>query len=139
MLKSAPVHFKCPNCDALYHLVKIEAEPDTIDRWVTCRVCSGPLPAHEGGFALKYFLLRKAGRRQRQHAKMFGANSALSLCCILTAEEADWPNKSAQGYCTEGATTIPTTLIRLCLLRDSQATIRMRASARRFPVQRGKQ
>jgi predicted Zn finger-like uncharacterized protein len=50
----------CPNCDALYQVVKDKAPSGTIDRWVTCQICSGPLPAREGKFVLKYFLLRKA-------------------------------------------------------------------------------
>jgi hypothetical protein len=37
----------CPNCNALYQIVKIEAGPKAIDRRVTCRACGGPLPARE--------------------------------------------------------------------------------------------
>ncbi len=57
-------HFKCPNCGALFHLVKVEAGPETIDRELTCRACGGPLPGREGKLILKYLLLRKAGRVQ---------------------------------------------------------------------------
>ena len=55
----------CPNCNALYQIVKIEAGPKAIDRWITCSACRGPLPAHEGKFVLKYFLLRKAIRSKK--------------------------------------------------------------------------
>jgi len=55
--------FNCPNCNALYHVVKAEVRSEIVDRWVTCRTCSGPLPAREGKFVLKYLLLRKAVRR----------------------------------------------------------------------------
>jgi len=65
MHKSVPAHFNCPNCDALYQLVKTEAGPKTFDRWVTCRACGGPLRAREGEFVLKYFLLREAARRRK--------------------------------------------------------------------------
>jgi hypothetical protein len=59
------VHFNCPNCNALYRLIKAEAGPETItDREIACRVCEGPLAARDGEFVLKYFLLSKAGRRQ---------------------------------------------------------------------------
>jgi hypothetical protein len=57
--------FQCPNCNALYQLVKVEADPRTTDREITCRSCGGPLPGREGKFILTYFLLRKAGRTQK--------------------------------------------------------------------------
>lgn len=56
--------FNCPNCSALYQIIKIEAGPETVDREITCRVCGGPLQGREGNFVLKYFMLRKAGRKQ---------------------------------------------------------------------------
>jgi hypothetical protein len=58
--------FVCPNCDALYELVKVKAGPETVDRAVACRSCGAPLPEREGKFVLKYFLLRKATRRLRR-------------------------------------------------------------------------
>ncbi len=57
--------FHCPNCDALYQVVKDEARRETIDRWVTCQICGGPLPSREGKFTLRYFLLRKGGFSKR--------------------------------------------------------------------------
>jgi hypothetical protein len=56
--------FTCPNCRALYQMVKMEAGPETDSREIVCHVCGGPLAAREGEFALKYFLLRKAARKQ---------------------------------------------------------------------------
>jgi predicted RNA-binding Zn-ribbon protein involved in translation (DUF1610 family) len=58
--------FTCPNCKALYEVVKVEAGPETTNREITCRVCGGPLAGREGTFVLKYFLLREAVRRRRQ-------------------------------------------------------------------------
>jgi hypothetical protein len=55
--------FVCPNCDALYELVKVEAGPETVDRAIACRSCGALLSGREGKFVLKYFLLRKAARR----------------------------------------------------------------------------
>ena len=52
--------FTCPNCQALYHIVEVEAGPETNDREPTCRACGGPLAGRDGKFVLKYFLLRKA-------------------------------------------------------------------------------
>jgi hypothetical protein len=58
--KGTTTHFNCPNCDALYQLIKDEAGPETDNREITCRACGGPLPARDGIFVCKYFLLRKA-------------------------------------------------------------------------------
>jgi predicted Zn finger-like uncharacterized protein len=51
--------FTCPNCNALYEVVKAEPGPETVDRAVACRSCGGPLAGRDGNFVLKYFLLRK--------------------------------------------------------------------------------
>jgi len=59
--------FTCPNCNALYQVVKVEAGPETGNR-VACRACSAPVAARDGEFVLKYFLLRQAIRRRRQGA-----------------------------------------------------------------------
>ena len=63
--------FKCPNCDALYQVVRVEAGPETSDGEIACRVCGSPLAARDGEFVLKYFLLRAARRappRQRRQS-----------------------------------------------------------------------
>jgi hypothetical protein len=39
MAADRPSLFYCPNCNALCHLIKVEAGPETVDRAVTCRVC----------------------------------------------------------------------------------------------------
>ena len=57
--------FHCPNCNALYQVVKQEAGPETVDRELICRSCGVPFPGHEGKFILKYFLRRKSGRTQK--------------------------------------------------------------------------
>ena len=59
---SACNSFTCPNCRALYHVVKAEAGPETDSREIVCRACGRPLAGREGGFVLKYFLLQKADR-----------------------------------------------------------------------------
>jgi hypothetical protein len=61
MQGSKPTYF-CPNCKALYQSVKVEAGPETNDREIACRVCQAPLPAREGKFVLKYFMLREGVR-----------------------------------------------------------------------------
>jgi len=54
--------FNCANCKALYHLIKVEAGPETADRELHCQACDAPLPARDGEFVLKYFLLRKSSQ-----------------------------------------------------------------------------
>ena len=57
--------FTCPNCNALYQLVRVEAGPETVHADLTCRSCGAPLPGREDKFVLKYFHLRNAGRVQK--------------------------------------------------------------------------
>ena len=57
--------FNCPNYNALYQVVRVEAGPETVNRELTCSACGGPLLSREGKFIIKYFLLRKGGRIQR--------------------------------------------------------------------------
>jgi DNA-directed RNA polymerase subunit RPC12/RpoP len=71
MTDQPPVtHYECPNCQAQYRLVRVEAAPDTPYREITCRSCGAPLPAREGRYVLKYFLKdrpraqARAGRRR---------------------------------------------------------------------------
>jgi hypothetical protein len=56
--------FRCPNCKALYDVVKVERGPETVDRDLSCRSCGALLPGREGNFILKYFMLRKALPRE---------------------------------------------------------------------------
>ena len=59
MASRMKLSFNCPHCNALYHIVRGEARPETVYSEITCRACGGSLPAREGQFVLKYFLLRK--------------------------------------------------------------------------------
>ena len=58
--------FRCESCFALYQVVKAPAGTETADLEIACQVCNAPLPAREGQFVLKYFLLRKATRSEVQ-------------------------------------------------------------------------
>src|SRR5262249_48383858 len=46
--------FTCPNCQALYQVVKGEAGPETTFQNVACGACGAPFPGREEGFVLKY-------------------------------------------------------------------------------------
>jgi transcription elongation factor Elf1 len=61
--------FTCPNCGALYEVVKLQAAPETDNREITCSICDDPLAGRKGEFVLKYFLLRKAIRSRRKGKK----------------------------------------------------------------------
>ena len=63
MATNKPSSFNCPNCNALYEVVKLQAGPETNDREITCRNCGNPLIGREGSLVLKYFLLRKCWTR----------------------------------------------------------------------------
>jgi hypothetical protein len=63
---SAFPFFTCPNCDALYQVIKAEAGPETVQHEAACRSCGAPVPGNEGNFVLKYFLLRKKAARSRK-------------------------------------------------------------------------
>jgi hypothetical protein len=67
MTTAKPTFFHCPDCNALYQVVKTEAGPETVDQEITCRGCGAPWAGREGKFVLKYFLLRKSSRVTRTH------------------------------------------------------------------------
>ena len=50
--------FHCPNCNALYKVVRLESKSTERNRQITCRSCGAPLQGREGAFTLKYFLIR---------------------------------------------------------------------------------
>jgi predicted RNA-binding Zn-ribbon protein involved in translation (DUF1610 family) len=55
--------FECPNCGAQYKLVRVETETALPEQKIACRKCGGPLPATEGPFILKYFLVGRSRRK----------------------------------------------------------------------------
>ena len=62
LVQTAEVNFICPHCGSFYEVVRAKALPDSVNRRIACPTCTGPLPAREAQFMLKYFLLRKANR-----------------------------------------------------------------------------
>jgi hypothetical protein len=58
--------FKCPHCGTAYQIVQIET--DEIDNTeISCLACGQPLPAAEGHFMRKYFLVDTPRRSSRGH------------------------------------------------------------------------
>ena len=64
MLSSRSSPFTCPNCAAVYEVIRVEADRAD-DREINCLNCGEPLAARDGQFVLKYFLLRRPGERKR--------------------------------------------------------------------------
>ena len=61
--------FHCPNCDAVYKVVRVKGEPGKTYLPVHCRVCHGALAATDGDDVLKYFLLRLSRDRLRGESR----------------------------------------------------------------------
>ena len=65
--------FNCPNCSALYEVVRIEAENVAVHRELACLSCGAPLQARQDRFVLKYLLLTPrrsvSARRRRLEAR----------------------------------------------------------------------
>ena len=62
MATAQSVRFNCPNCDAQYKLIRVEADSVTADRQIECLTCGTPLQGREGRTVLKYFLLETSQR-----------------------------------------------------------------------------
>jgi hypothetical protein len=67
MLGGPPRDFCCPDCGALYKLVRVpKSERDRLDyEPILCVHCSRLLTPKDNGFFLKYFMIRRPeGRKQ---------------------------------------------------------------------------
>jgi hypothetical protein len=68
LIMSETSSFQCPQCAALYRVVRVEVEAAAGgEREITCPACHAPLQARDGRFALKYFLTGFP-KRSRPHA-----------------------------------------------------------------------
>ena len=85
------VLFHCPNCNALYQIVKVEASPETVGRQVSCRPCGAELPSRHGKFVVKYFLLRTSAYKQkwkRPKTKKPATGGPKSIASVTSCAEA---------------------------------------------------
>ena len=72
MAKYRPIHFNCPSCSTLYHVVKTEAGAVAIDSWVTAvLVTRRSLPAKSNSGSNILFCGK---RRARIHARVQAPN-----------------------------------------------------------------
>jgi len=56
MARAPETRFNCPQCSAVYRVVRVEI-PRAADEEVACVNCGSALPPREDKFALKYFLV----------------------------------------------------------------------------------
>jgi len=61
--------FQCPQCDAVYQVVRVEVEP-ACDCEINCPVCHAPLRSRDGQFILKYFLMGLAKHSHAAHTAL---------------------------------------------------------------------
>jgi hypothetical protein len=62
--------FRCENCDAFYHVVKMRAGPRARHHDLCCLKCSAAFQGHDGRFAFKYILLRQTVGPQKRRRLM---------------------------------------------------------------------
>ena len=65
MTESQVSRFACPNCNASYKVVRVEADSATTYNEISCARCGGPLNGREGRYLLKYFLVEGRGGFKR--------------------------------------------------------------------------
>lgn len=67
MSKAEAARFNCPNCSALYYLVRVETESVKTDHEQACLTCDALLQGRDGRFVLKYLLLEpsRVARKRR--------------------------------------------------------------------------
>src|SRR5262249_26493681 len=52
-----PQEFGCPQCQARYKIVRVDAGPQPVNRPLYCKVCQRPFVSRDGEDILKYFLI----------------------------------------------------------------------------------
>jgi len=76
MVMSPISRFNCSTCGAVYTLVRVESAGAEVraasadECTLSCTVCGAPLPAHEGQYILKYFLMRRSGVREQRRYRV---------------------------------------------------------------------
>ena len=68
--KSDVSSLECPNCKAKYKVVRVEADPKSVDCQIACRNCGAPSHGREGSIAWKYFMVERP--KVRAIARRFG-------------------------------------------------------------------
>lgn len=58
--------FTCDGCESLYHVVKVRSTPEQSRKKVACVVCGAPFARRDVEFVVKYFVVRRTDRSQKQ-------------------------------------------------------------------------
>jgi len=67
MTETQPARYSCSSCGGKYQVVRVEnASTADGEEALNCVSCGAPLPAYDGAFALKYFLVGGFERRRRR-------------------------------------------------------------------------
>jgi len=75
MAQDQTQEFTCPQCQARYKIVRVNAGPQTVNRPVHCKVCRWPFVSSDGEDILKYFLIDRP--------KASGPRSVSNACWYL--------------------------------------------------------
>ena len=103
----------CTNCNALYHLIKAEGGPETVDRNLNCQSCGAPLPARDC----------RPGRRAVQSVGRSAHRQPLSArqrlwACANPRQHSGWPLPPLRS-----ADTFAAALRRLCQKQYSRSAV----------------
>jgi transcription elongation factor Elf1 len=60
MLHDNSTSFTCSQCGTHYKVVRVQADSQSPDRLLHCKVCKQPLAARDGEQILKYFLVGRS-------------------------------------------------------------------------------
>jgi predicted Zn finger-like uncharacterized protein len=125
MAKYGAVHFNCPSCNTLYHVVKAEAGPVTINRWVTCGTCHEPIPPAKANSSSNTFF---CGRRR---ARISGRVRALSGQVSREALTKPWTSRCRfnLGASNVGWRSVMTSRTASCCMRTTASECCGRAGA----------
>jgi predicted RNA-binding Zn-ribbon protein involved in translation (DUF1610 family) len=86
--------FRCPNCEAEYKVVRVEASP-THDQPLVCLSCGGPLNNREGKFGLKYFRTKRSpGQIQDRSFHMRVSQDFLDALDKWRVKQQDKPSRA---------------------------------------------
>jgi hypothetical protein len=121
MPKSPVNRFNCPNCEALYMVVQVQAEPSKLYRQLTCRSCDGPLVAQRGGSFSNIFFSRSAAKGTESLA----ANILADVVLLLQYGPLDQPKNQCRkaGDCQHRARNYDGT----CAPASARQSLRMRS------------
>jgi hypothetical protein len=89
--------FFCPQCTSRYKLVRVRAEPGLPALSVHCKVCKVSFVATDGDYALKYFLVDRAKKRNDVDLRMKHFTRSSDGSSAATSSPAQGRERVARG------------------------------------------